>query len=295
MYYFLALLSGVLLTVMLAVNGGLAVQYGLHWATAFIHVTGLGFSGIWVLAKRERPFASLYPWFWYLSGAIGVFITVCKNFAFGRISVSAILALALLGQIITGLVVDHWGLWGMPRRPISRGNLAGLALILCGIVPLLTDFEAAAVAASFAAGGGTVAARTFSARLAGVAGVQVSTFFNYLIGLSLALPVFFIFGGGETPLGGITFSSEWYIYIGGLLGVGLIATSNIIVPKMAAFYLTLLLFIGQVFAGIIIDAVLDGAFSIRIFLGGILVAAGLGANFLLDRRKRKRDEPLTNG
>jgi len=272
---------------MIALNGGLAAQYGLFWATVFIHLAGLCLCVVWVITKRERPFAAMHPWFLYLGGAIGVLITIFNNLAFGRISISAILALVLLGQSVTGFVVDHWGLWGMHKRPISRGNLVGLALILCGIAPMLTDFEVVAVAVSFAAGCGVVLARTFGAKLAECTSVPVSTLFNYLIGFAIALPVFFIFGGGEAPLLGGTFSSAWYIYVGGIIGVSVIAISNIVVVKIAAFYLTLLIFIGQVSAGIVIDAVLDGAFSVRILLGGILVAIGLGANFWMDRRQEQ--------
>jgi len=285
MYYILSLLSGVLISIMIAVNGGFSGQYGLHWATVFIHISGMILITVIVLVKRERPFAVFYPWFFYLGGAIGVLNTVFNNFAFGRISVSAILALVLLGQSISGLIIDHYGLWGMPRRPFSRGNLVGLVLILCGIAPMLTDFEMLAVVLSFAAGVGVVLNRTFNARLAQAASVGISTFYNYFIGLAVALPVFFLFGAGETPLLSFRFSSPWYIYIGGLIGVTMIMLSNVIVPKIAAFYLTLLIFIGQIFTGILIDAMLDGAFSLRIFLGGALVSAGLGANLLLDRKR----------
>lgn len=43
------------------------------------------------------------------------------------------------------------------------------------------------------------------------------------------------------------------VYLGGLVGVIVISLSNYITPKISAFYLTLLIFIGQLFAGTIID------------------------------------------
>jgi len=285
MNYTLALLAGMFVAIMITVNGELSEQYGLYWATVFIHLAGLCLITIIVLAKKERPFAVRYPWFFYLAGAIGVFNVVSNNFAFGRISVSAILALGLLGQGVSGLIINHYGLWGMARRPFSRGNLVGLVLIFCGIAPMLTDFEILAVILSFAVGIGVILNVTFNARLANVTSVRISTFFNYVTGLSVALLVYFMFDIGETPLFGVTFSHTWYVYTGGFIGVAVITLSNVIVPKIGAFYLTLLMFIGQIFAGILIDAMLDGAFSLRIFLGGALVSAGLGANLLLDRKR----------
>ena len=291
MYYILSLLSGVLLAIMIALNGALAGEYGLHWATICIHVTGLALAVILVLAKRERPFAKRQPWFLYLGGAIGVLLTVFNNFAFGRISVSAILALVLLGQSITGLIMDHYGLWGMQKRRFSKGNLVGIILILCGIAPMLTDFEIIAVAMSFVSGIAVVFTRTINAKLADATTVRVGTLFNYVVGLSIALPIYFLFGGaeaGEAPLWSfVPTASHWYIYLGGVIGLATIVLSNITVLKISAFYLTLLVFIGQVATGIFIDALLDESFSARIFLGGVLVTAGLAANLLMDRKRQK--------
>ncbi|MCL2589055.1 MAG: DMT family transporter [Oscillospiraceae bacterium] len=285
MYYFLSLLSGILIAIMILVNGGLAEVYSLHWATVFIHIIGLILIILILLVKREDPFTNRQRWFFYLGGAIGVLNVVSANVAFGRISVSAILALGLLGQSVAGLIIDHFGIWGLPKHRMSRGNLVGLVIILIGVVPMLTSFEIVAVLMSFAGGVGVVLNRTFNAKLAEVTTIGTSTFYNYIVGLLVALPIFWFFGREDARFC-FAFASSWYLYTGGLLGVVLILMSNVLVLKIAAFYLTLLIFIGQVFTGILIDAVLDGAFSPQIFLGGILVAAGLGANLLMDRKRR---------
>jgi len=287
MYYILSLLSGVLIAVMIAINGGLTAEYGLHEVTVFIHLTGLLMIGSVVLLKRERPFAVRHPWFLYMGGAIGVLVVVFNNFAFGRISVSAILALVLLGQGVAGLVIDQYGLFGMPRHPFSLGKLVGLILILVGIVPMLTDFEIVAVAMSFVAGVGVVISRTLNAKLGDLTSVQIGTFFNYFVGLIIALPVYFLLGTGEAFPVGLPITANWYLYIGGFIGVVVITMSNVIVVKIAAFYLTLLIFVGQVFTGILIDTLLEGAFSFPTLLGGVLVSFGLGANLFLDRRREQ--------
>ena len=63
-----------------------------------------------------------------------------------------------------------------------------------------------------------------------------------------------------------------------------ITLSNVLVVKISAFYLTLFLFIGQVFSGILIDIALTQEFSYINLVGGILVVAGLCVNLLLDRQ-----------
>ena len=72
------------------------------------------------------------------------------------------------------------------------------------------------------------------------------------------------------------------VYLGGLVGVIVISLSNYITPKISAFYLTLLIFIGQLFAGTIID-LLTNELSIGKVIGGIFVLIGLSYNLLVDR------------
>jgi transporter family-2 protein len=269
---------------MVAFNGGLTAQYGVYSATVIIHIVGLIFISGVVLAKRGNPFAERYAWFLYLGGAIGVMTTIFNNFAFGRISVSAILALGLFGQSIMGIIVDQYGLMGMPRHPFGKRKLIGLGLILCGIAYMITDFHAIAVAVSFAAGVIIVISRTLNARLAGLTSVQTSTFFNYAIGLAVSVSVYLLLGSQETAIPAFSISPDLYIYLGGMLGVCVVLLSNITVTKVSAFYLTLLIFIGQVFSGILIDIAIAQALSVHNLTGGILVTIGLCVNLVLDNK-----------
>jgi transporter family-2 protein len=284
MYYFLSLLTGVLISVMVALNGGLTLQYGVYSATVIVHITGLTLISILLLAKRERPFNKRHAWFLYLGGIIGVFTTVFNNLAFGRISVSAILALGLFGQSITGLLIDQYGFFGMPKHPFSKQKIIGLLLILLGIAFMINSFEVLAVTVSFAAGVCIVISRTLNAKLADLTSVWVSTFYNYLFGLILTILVFFILGRNELNSVNIIISPDLYIYFGGMIGVCVVFLSNITVAKISAFYLTLIIFVAQVFSGVLIDMVISQDFSSRNLMGGVLVAIGLCVNLLLDNK-----------
>ena len=289
MYYFLSLMTGLLVSVMVASNGGLAELYGVYAATVIIHIAGLILISLVALLRRENPFSARHAWFFYLGGAIGVLTTVFNNFAFGRISVSAILALGLLGQNITALLIDRFGLFGMRKYSFNRGKYLGLAVVIIGIAVMTDNFETAAILVSFAAGVNIVFSRTVNAKLSGLTSVRVSAFYNYLIGLAVSIPVFMIMGGNEPIHAGFAFSTDIYIYFGGILGVCVVLLGNITVPKIPAFYVSLLTFVGQVFSGILIDAVIAGAFSSRILTGGVLVTIGLCVNLFQERGKPKAD------
>jgi transporter family-2 protein len=240
-----------------------------------------------VLIKRDKPFAKRQAWFLYIGGALGVMTVIFNNYSFMRISVSAILALMLFGQSVASLAIDQYGWLGMPKHPFNKRRIIGLLLTICGIAVMLDRFEIVAVLMSFVSGIIIVTSRTLNAKLAELSNIRISTFFNYVVGLIVCTPVFFILGSNEGSFGGIVISLDSYMYLGGVVGVCVVLISNIIVAKVPAFYLSLLVFISQVFTGVVIDALISRSFSLQILIGGILVSAGLCADLFLDRKTPK--------
>ena len=286
MYYSLSLLSGFIIAVMILFNGMLAQHYGLHLSTIIIHFAGLLLITAVVLIKRARPFAGRQSWFLYLGGAVGILTTIFNNVAFGRISVSALLALVLLGQSTASLAFDQFGWLGMPRYPFNKRRILGLLLTIAGIAVMIDRFDTLAVTVSVLAGWTIVLSRTLNAKLGALTSEMVSTFFNYFAGVMLSIPIFLVIGLHNTNFPDLTISANPLMYLGGFLGVCLIWFSNIVVTKIPAFYLSLIMFIGQVFMGVIIDAVVSQSFSLPNLLGGLLVTTGLCVDFLLIKKQK---------
>lgn len=140
MYYFLSIIAGLLTATMIAFNGGLTDFYGTYTASVIIHFIGLIFIAGYMIYKKEKflPKKRL-PWTYFLGGAIGVGTTVFNNIAFSAIGASAILALSLLGQSLTAIVIDHFGLFGMPQNRFEKKKLIGLSFVLLGILFILTS------------------------------------------------------------------------------------------------------------------------------------------------------------
>lgn len=138
MYYFLSILAGLLTALMITFNGELTNVYGTYTASVIIHFVGLVFISIYMLYKKADflPKKRL-PLAYFLGGAIGVATTVFNNIAFGVLSVSAILALTLLGQSISSIVIDHFGLFGMQQERFNKKKLIGLSFVLIGIIIII--------------------------------------------------------------------------------------------------------------------------------------------------------------
>lgn len=55
--------------------------------------------------------------------------------------------------------------------------------------------------------------------------------------------------------------------------------------------MTLLLFVGQLFAGIIIDSIMANQFSIGQVIGGLFVLLGFTLNLMIDKKSNLAKEP----
>lgn len=132
-----------------------------------------------------------------------------------------------------------------------------------------------------------VLSRSINGMLADRIGGYQSTLFNYITGLLGSALLMFISGQTLQLFQISTYSATWWAYTGGLVGVFSVTLSSVLSNRIAAFYLTLLIFIGQLFTGVIIDYISTGAISILQVAGGILVVLGLSYNLFIDRKEKR--------
>jgi len=141
-----------------------------------------------------------------------------------------------------------------------------------------------AIVVAIAAGACIVIARNINSILAEKKGLLTSTFFNYVTGFSLSVIFLLMSSESIKQSYGLFGTVPLWAYLGGLLGVAVVAISNIVTSKISAFYMSLIIFVGQLFTGIIIDYFALGILSLGKVLGGLLVVAGLIYNLYVDRK-----------
>lgn len=71
-------------------------------------------------------------WYLYLGGVLGIVIVVAPILLIPRLGASTTLAAIVVGQLVTALIIDHFGLFGLPRIEITLTRLLGLLLLLAG-------------------------------------------------------------------------------------------------------------------------------------------------------------------
>ncbi|WP_082761247.1 DMT family transporter [Clostridium sp. ATCC 25772] len=115
-------------------------------------------------------------------------------------------------------------------------------------------------------------------------GVLQSTLINYIVGLLCSMIVLLIVGS-NVELSTVEFNNiPIFVFCGGIIGVVIVYTSNIIIPKIPVVYSMLLLFIGQILAGIIIDFLINKEIEINKILGAMVVTIGILYNSKVDNK-----------
>lgn len=288
MYGAFAALYGCLLSWMNDCNARLSLVYGDYSAAWMIHAVGLlVLLPLVLFTSWTRPTARA-AWYQHLGGVIGIVTVVFVNIGVNGVGVTGNLVLMLLGQVTASALVDHFGLLGAQRNPVN--GLKALAMLVmalgCGAMLLLSGEglgrSVLAAALSFFSGWTMVLSRMANASLALRSGTGYSTVMNYVTGLAGSLLLFLCLGcpmAAAFPVEG----APLMIYLGGALGALGIFLCNVVTPKLPVLQMSLVVFVGQIFSGMALDA-LGGRFSVGTLAGGVLVAAGMLVNLRADKR-----------
>lgn len=131
----------------------------------------------------------------------------------------------------------------------------------------------------------TIVSMIINSHLAKKIGVFQGTLINYIVGL---LSTILLIAIVRTSLS-FSFDSfskiPFWAFLGGIVGVMVVASSNIIIPKIPIIYTSLLIFVGQLFTGILIDYLRIGFVSKGKIIGGILILLGLIYNSNVDKKE----------
>lgn len=137
-FYLAAALAGSAFVVQQAVNAGLKGALGSGiWAGLTNFVIGAVAIGLVILVLREPmpsfASASRAPWYAWAGGVLGALYIVGSVFLLPRIGTAALIALVILGQMLTSLTLDHFGILGVSVHEANWPRLAGAALLIAGV------------------------------------------------------------------------------------------------------------------------------------------------------------------
>lgn len=134
----IALGAGAVIAVQSAVNSRLGRELGNPaLATLASFATGTILMLAYCLIVRAGiPAGSVLlrvpVWAWF-GGVLGAFYVAAVVITTPRLGVGTMAGFAVAGQMVVAVILDHFGLLGLERHPISPGRLLGIALLIAGV------------------------------------------------------------------------------------------------------------------------------------------------------------------
>ncbi|MFL6466832.1 MAG: DMT family transporter [Pyrinomonadaceae bacterium] len=139
LYLLIALLAGAMMPTQAGTNNKMATVVGSPILAAFISFL-VGtialfayalLSGETLSALSDAKNAPPIAW---IGGLLGAFFVAAAVTLVPRLGVAMTFSLIIAGQMIVTLLIDHFGLFGVPLKEISLVRIGGILLITAGVV-----------------------------------------------------------------------------------------------------------------------------------------------------------------
>ncbi|WP_427791137.1 DMT family transporter [Brevundimonas diminuta] len=119
-------------------NARLATAVGSPVNAAFVSFfVGTVALGVLAMALQTRPdvqaMKTLPAWAW-MGGLYGCVFVVAAAWGVPRIGVALTITLMVAGQLALSLILDHFGVMGVPQQPVSLTRIAGVLLVIGGVL-----------------------------------------------------------------------------------------------------------------------------------------------------------------
>ena len=137
----------ILLIILIGLAGGVAVglqsplasmlsqRLGIFESVFIVHLGGA------ILALLPLLFYSggklsqwkSVPWYALGAGLFGLVVISAVSYMIPRVGVAASITTIVAGQLLVGLLLDHFGLLGAAQRALDLTRVLGIAVVLAGV------------------------------------------------------------------------------------------------------------------------------------------------------------------
>jgi transporter family-2 protein len=130
----IGLIGGIAVGVQSPIAGAMGQRVGGVASSFIIHVSGAIFSGLFLLLRggeKIKDWTTL-PWYMLIAGIFGLILYLTINVTLPRLGSTMMVALIIVGQLVAGVVIDHFGLLGVVTRHIDLPRALGVVVLVLG-------------------------------------------------------------------------------------------------------------------------------------------------------------------
>ncbi len=283
----LAALGGVAVAVQGRINSSLAQELhngffaalvsfggGLLVLVGAVLPTKAGRTG--VLRLRDALAHRRIRWWECIGGTCGAFLVTSQGLAIATIGVAVFTVSVVVGQVVSSLVIDRRGIGPGEPKPLTVSRIAGAAVGVVAVVVAVSDRLASPGALwlavlPLAAGllmGWQQAVNGLVREASGNSAVTIMV--NFATGFAALVVVNLVAARGVAE-----FPTQWWLYIGGLLGIVGVGGAIVSVRFIGVLMVGLCAVCGQLIGAVLLDA-LAGHLALPTLVGVALTLVSVG-------------------
>ena len=128
------LMGGIAVGTQAPIAGAMGQRVGGASSSLIVHLGGAIASLLLLVARRGEQFQEWrnLPWYMLGCGAFGLVLYLSLSHTIPRVGATAAIAMLIVGQLLAGVVIDHFGAFGISTRPLDPDRIAAVALLLAG-------------------------------------------------------------------------------------------------------------------------------------------------------------------
>ena len=130
----IGLVGGIAVGTQAPIAGAMAQRVGGASSSLIVHVGGAIASLILVLARGGEQLGEwrTLPWYMLGAGVFGLILYLTLSHTVPRVGATAAICLLIVGQLLAGMVIDHFGAFGIAVRTFDVNRLVAGGLLLVG-------------------------------------------------------------------------------------------------------------------------------------------------------------------
>ncbi len=141
LFFFVAAIAGMSMAVQGSLNSVLGKVVGELEATLVVHIIALVLLSLvlfvfhWGTGSLNKVASA--PWYSYLGGILNIFILYGVMFSIPRLGVSNATTAIVASQVLTAVIIDHFGWWGLEQISVHWTQGMGLIFLVLGVKLLI--------------------------------------------------------------------------------------------------------------------------------------------------------------
>jgi transporter family-2 protein len=130
----IGLIGGAAVGIQSPIAGAMGQRVGGTASSFIVHLSGMLLSALLLFfrgGENIREWSRL-PWYMLGAGIFGLILYQTIYFTLPRLGGTMMVTLIITGQLLVGILIDHFGWLDVPVHPVNATRILGIFLLLAG-------------------------------------------------------------------------------------------------------------------------------------------------------------------